>query len=219
MPQGTARAAWDTRGAWDPASLWREPKKAKQGSSLFGCRAPALRASSVSGSSSTAEKQEILQRVWKMLPPSGRPPPPPCPRFPRWLGPWRATGASLPGLPVAPKAPGSPPADLAPARRARMPVVGQRPRTRSFPCLCWNMAAAEATPPAATGERRAARRASQAPGTACVSSGATLEVCGRPAGGPAPGPGPNALGAPDPPRRPPQAFRALLHTPRCRRPR
>lgn len=53
-----------------------------------------------------------------------------------------------------------------------MPVVGQRPRTRSFPCLCWNMAAAEATPPAATGEPGAARRAGQAPGPACVSSGA-----------------------------------------------
>lgn len=52
VPQGTARAAWDTRGAWDPASLWREQKEAKQGSSLFGCHAPALRASSVSGSSS-----------------------------------------------------------------------------------------------------------------------------------------------------------------------
>lgn len=107
-----------------------------------------------------------------MLPPSGRPPPPPGPRFAWRLGPRRATGASRPGLPVAPKAPGSPPADLAPARRARMPVLGQRPRTSSFPCLCWNMAAAEATPPAATGEPGAARRASQAPGPACVPSGA-----------------------------------------------
>lgn len=53
-----------------------------------------------------------------------------------------------------------------------MPVVGQGPRTSSFPCLCWNMAAAEATPPAATGEPWAARRASQAPGPACDSSGA-----------------------------------------------
>lgn len=73
-------------------------------------------------------------------------------------------------------------AELAPPRRARMGVMGQKPRTGSFPCLCWKMAAAEATPPAATGEPGAARRASQAPRTACVPLEATLELCGPQAG-------------------------------------
>lgn len=74
-PQGTARAAWDTRGAWDPASLWREQKEAKQGSSLLGCHAPALLASSLSGSSSreTGNSPAGLEKATSLRAPATSP--------------------------------------------------------------------------------------------------------------------------------------------------
>lgn len=180
-PQGTARAAWDARGAWHPASLWREQKEAKQGSSLFGCQAPALPASSPSGSSSreTGNSPAGLENATSLRAPATSP----LPGFPWRLGPGRTRGQSRPGLPVGPLGPtGSLLAERAPARRARMGVMGRKPRTGSFPCLCWKMAAAEATPPAATGEPGAARRASQAPRTACLPLEGTLELCGPQAG-------------------------------------
>lgn len=106
-PQGTARAAWDTRGAWDPASLWREQKEAKQGSSLLGCHAPALLASSLSGSSSreTGNSPAGLEKATSV---SGRPPPPPCPGFPWRLGPGRNEGGNASRAPRGPLGPREP---------------------------------------------------------------------------------------------------------------
>lgn len=87
--------------------------------------------------------------------------------------------------------------------RGCRPAVGQPPRTGSVPCLCCDMAAAEATPPRAPGEPWAARWASQAACTLSVPSAASLEGCWRPAAA-----GPRRLSVPPThPAHLPQAFK------------
>lgn len=170
-----------TYGAWVPASLWREQKEAKRRSSLVRCRAPALGDSSRSGSRrrEPANSPAGVEKATSFRAPATSPF---CP-FSAALG----TGARVHGIGSPGPGPTRPPL----GGRARLPVVGQTAPAGSVPCLCWDMAAAEATPPTGPGEPRAARWASQAACPASVASAASLEGCWRPAGA-----GPRQLSVP-----------------------
>lgn len=166
-----------------------------------------------------AEKQEILQGAGKCCLRQGACHLPLVPGFPGgWhCGPRRGHG--VPGSPWPPRPQGAhrPTWLLQGGQGCRSWARGPGPVASSACAGTWRLRRPRLQPP--LGSPGAARRASQPPGPACVPSGALWRCAAARAGGPAPALGANALGAPDPPRWPPQTFPGVRHTPWCRRPR